>query len=415
MRIITDLHLHSYLSRACSKQLTLPNIAKMCERKGIGFVGTADAFHPLWQNEIETLLEEREKGAFYLRDGSSPTAFILQTEISCIYKRNGHVRRVHHVLLFSNMGALKRMTQTLLGRGCNLKSDGRPIVGIDSEDLFKMALEADPDTLLIPAHAWTPWFAIFGSQSGFDSIGECFGEMGEYIYAIETGLSSDPKMNWRLSALDNIFLVSNSDAHSLDKIGREANVFDMEKPSYPELRRILVEHDTEKFLETIEFFPEEGKYHADGHRACGFCCEPEESKKIKNICPRCGKLLTIGVLHRVSDLADRPPNSSRPSSAVPFRSVVPLAEIVASVLNVSPKAKKVGKEVETMLQEGRSEFQILLDMKQDELESITSIEIASSILAMRRGEVEITPGYDGEFGVIRPRTNIKEYKQKALF
>lgn len=415
MRIITDFHLHSYLSRACSKQLTLPNIAKMCERKGIGFVGTADAFHPLWQNDIELLLEEQEEGAFYLRDGSSHTAFILQTEISCIYKRNDRVRRVHHVLLFPNIGALKRMTQALLGRGCNLKSDGRPIVGIDSEDLLKMALEADPDILFIPAHAWTPWFAIFGSQSGFDSIGECFGEMGKHIFAIETGLSSDPKMNWRLSALDNIFLVSNSDAHSLDKIGREANVFDMEKPSYQELHRILAEHDTEKFIETIEFFPEEGKYHADGHRACGFCCEPEESKKMKNICPRCGKLLTIGVLHRVSDLADRPPNPTRPSGAVPFRSVIPLAEIVASVFNVSPKAKKVEKEVEAMLQGGRSEFQILLDMKQDELESIADIEIASSILAMRRMEVEITHGYDGEFGIIRPRTNIKKYKQKTLF
>ena len=222
-------------------------------------------------------------GALYLRDGSSPTAFVISTEISCIYKRHGKTRRVHHVLLFPTISALDRLIEALTNRGCNLKSDGRPIVGIDSEELLKMALEADPEMLLIPAHAWTPWFAIFGSQSGFDSIEECFGDLSGHICAIETGLSSDPSMNWRLSALDKVFLVSNSDAHSLNNLGREANVFEMDKPSCAELRRILVEHDTKKFIETIEFFPEEGKYHADGHRDCKFWCDPKKRKRKRNL------------------------------------------------------------------------------------------------------------------------------------
>lgn len=414
MRVITDFHLHSKWSRACSKQLTLPNIAKACETKGIGFVGTSDAFHPAWREDIGALLNETSPGTFRLNDGSSQTAFLLSTEISCIYKRADKVRRVHHIILFPSLDALDRLTAALTARGCNLKSDGRPIVGIDSEELLKMTLDASPECLLIPAHAWTPWFAVFGSQSGFDSLEECFGSMAKHVHAIETGLSSDPAMNWRLSQLDRIFLVSNSDAHSLENLGREANVFEMDAPSYPELRRILAEHDEKKFTETIEFFPEEGKYHADGHRACNFYCEPEETKKRKGICPRCGKLLTVGVLHRVSDLADRPPHPARPPRAVPFRSIVPLAEIVGSIFRVSSKSKRVAREVERLANGGHSEFGIILDLPDAELSRLASPEIVAAILAVRRGEVDLTPGYDGEYGVITPRASIRGARQESL-
>ncbi len=258
MRVITDFHLHSKWSRACSKELTIKNIAKMCERKGIQFVGTSDFTHPAWREEIGKELEDAGGGSFRLKAVDSPTRFLLSSEISCIYKRHGKVRRVHHLVLFPTLAAVDRLIAALNQRGCNLKSDGRPIIGLDSEELLKFVLAADPHGLLIPAHAWTPWFAIFGSMSGFDSLEECFGEMTKHVTAIETGLSSDPKMNWRLSQLDKVFLVSNSDAHSLGNLGREANVFEMKSPSYDELRDILVTHDQKRFLETIEFFRRRG-------------------------------------------------------------------------------------------------------------------------------------------------------------
>jgi len=400
MRVITDFHLHSRFSRACSKDLTIRNIAKACERKGIQFVGTADFTHPGWRKEIEENLEEKNEGAFALKDGSSPTCFLLSTELSCIYKRGGKTRRVHHVITMPSLAAVDRLIEALTKRGCNLKSDGRPITGIDSEELLKMVMEADEKALLIPAHAWTPWFAVFGSQSGFDSLEECFGDSSKYIYAIETGLSSDPKMNWRWSKLDHLFLVSNSDAHSLDKLGREANVFEMKEPSYDEFRRILVEHDTKKFIETLEFFPEEGKYHVDGHRACKFWCEPKETKKLKGICPKCGKPLTVGVLSRVNDLADRTQSVERPASAVPFRSIVPLAEVVAEAMGVGPSSKKVKAEMERLVKDGRTEFGVLLDEPIEALQSYTQPDIAEAIKRMRGGQVTIRPGYDGEFGVV---------------
>ncbi len=403
MRLITDFHLHSKWSRACSKELTLPNIATYCERKGIAFVGTSDAFHPAWRADIGSLLKDAGEGTFELADGSSKTRFLLSTEISCIYKRDGKVRRVHHLILFPSVAALDRLTTALNERGCNLKSDGRPIVGVDSEELLKMTLDADPACLLIPAHAWTPWFAVFGSKSGFDSLEECFGDMAKHIVAIETGLSSDPGMNWRISGLDRIFLVSNSDAHSLNNLGREASVFEMEHPSYHELRRILVEHDLSKFLETIEFFPEEGKYHADGHASCGFWCDPEESKRLKGICPKCGKPLTIGVLSRIADLADRAPHPPRPKGAVPYRSIVPLAELAADALGVGKSSKRVQRAVDALLTDGRNEFQVLLDLPRSELERDAIPEFVEAILNMREGKVEIRPGYDGVFGVIHAR------------
>jgi DNA helicase II / ATP-dependent DNA helicase PcrA len=417
MRVITDFHLHSKWSRACSKELTIRNIANRCERKGIQFIGTSDFTHPAWREEIGRELQEAGEGTYALKDGTSSVRFLLATEISSIYKRGGKVRRVHHLILMSSLEAADRFIQALEGRKANLKSDGRPIVGIDSEELLKMVLAADEKGLLVPAHAWTPWFAIFGSQSGFDSLEECFGEMTKYVPAIETGLSSDPNMNARLRQLDHVFLVSNSDAHSLDKLGREANVFDMEKPSYDELHRIFIEQDASKFLETIEFFPEEGKYHADGHRLCKFWCLPKETKRLKGICPTCGKPLTIGVLNRIDHLADREEEEAAHVRSVPFRSIVPLDVLVGEVMEVGPSAKKVRQEMDRILAEGRTEFAVLLDISASELKRVASPEIVEAILRMRKGELFIRPGYDGEYGVISLQDPgiKKEQRQATLF
>jgi len=414
MRFITDFHLHSKWSRACSKDLTLPGIAKGCERKGIQLVGTADAFHPAWREDLSTQLDEVGDGIFALNGNVSPTRFLLSTEISSIYSRGGKVRRVHHLILFPSLAALDRLTKTLTDRRCNLKSDGRPIVGIDSEELLKMVLDADPRCLLIPAHAWTPWFSVFGSKSGFDSLEECFGDLASQVYAIETGLSSDPAMNWRLSQLDRVFLVSNSDAHSCENLGREANVFEMDVPSYGELFRIFKEHDTSKFIETIEFFPEEGKYHMDGHRECKFFCAPEETKRLKGICPTCLKPLVVGVSNRVAELADRTPNPPKPEGATSFRSIVPLRELVADAMGKGKTSKTVQAAVDAILGDGRAEFTVLLDLPASELARVASPEVVEAILNMRQGNVEIRPGYDGEYGIVKAR-GITQKRQESLF
>jgi len=403
MKVITDIHLHSKYSRACSKELTIPNIAKACERKGIQLVGTSDVTHPAWRAHLGEMLESLGEGAYGLKDHSSTTRFLLTTELSCIYKRGGKTRRVHHVIVFPSLDTVDGLIKELEKRGCNLKADGRPILGLDSEVLLKILLDISPDILLIPAHAWTPWFSVFGSQSGFDSLEECFGDLATHIYAIETGLSSDPPMNRRLSALDDVLLVSNSDAHSLDKLGREANVFEMTNPGFTEFRSILVNKDVKRFIETIEFFPEEGKYHTDGHRDCHFSSDPKETKRRKGICPVCGKPLTIGVLHRVDDLADRAEEVQSGKAFVPYRYIIPLAELVGMTLGVGSASKKVKLEVESMLSSGFSEFSLLLDVKEEDLNRLTRPEIASAIVAMRDGRVDRTPGFDGEYGIIKPR------------
>lgn len=401
MRCITDFHLHSKYSRACSKELTLPNIARACERKGIHLVGTSDITHPAWRAHISDELELAGNGVYQLTGDRSRTRFILSTEISCIYKRGGNVRRVHHIFLFPDLVSVDRFIAALEKRGCNLKADGRPILGIDSEELLKIALECSPEILCIPAHAWTPWFSVFGSQSGFDSLTECFGDMAPHIFAIETGLSSDPPMNRKVSSLDNMLLVSNSDAHSLDKLGREANVFRMNELSYSELRRILAEKDRSAFIETIEFFPEEGKYHADGHRQCAFWCEPGETKKRKGICPVCGKPLTVGVLHRVSALADREESAAFVPASVPHRYIIPLAELLGQMLGVGPSSKKVRTAYDALVSDGRTEFGVLLDMSAEDIRALAGHAISDAISAMREGRVIRTPGYDGAYGRIR--------------
>ena len=296
------------------------------------------------------------------------------------------------------MAAVEKINTQLSLIG-NLKSDGRPILGLDAKDAVRIVLEADPSSLVVPAHIWTPWFAVFGSKSGFDSLKECFDEYTKYIYAVETGLSSDPAMNWRLSALDNITLLSNSDAHSLPKIGREVNVFDTEL-SYPALREAIVKKDPKKFLYTVEFFPEEGKYHYDGHRACNVAMSPEESKKQNNQCHVCKKSLTIGVLNRVAELADRK-KGEKPKNAIPYKSLIPLQEIIADAQHQGVGTKRGKAEYEKLILQIGTEFDILLDVTEKELIKVTSREIAQGILRVREGKVKIEPGYDGEYGKIK--------------
>src|SRR3989344_3205077 len=329
MRLIVDWHIHSKYSRSCSPALTLPNIAAMCERKGIDVVATGDWTHPAWFAHIkECLVEsEGESGLYRIRPSTlqeiqsrpekdrraigsghktSRTRFMLVTEVSQIYKKGEKSRRIHNLIFSPSIETCEKVNAKLTADGFNLKSDGRPILGIDSERLYELLKEFDERIIVVPAHAWTPWYSVFGSKSGFDSLEECFGKMTPYIYAIETGLSSDPLMNWQVSSLDKVALISNSDAHSLDKLGREANVFDMDTPSYEEFVRILRERDAKKFLYTIEFFPEEGKYHLDGCANCQFSCLPAESKKNDERCAKCKRKLTLGVVYRVEKLADRP-------------------------------------------------------------------------------------------------------------
>jgi len=406
---IIDLHIHSKYSRACSGQLELPKIATACVQKGVDICATGDYTHPGWFAHIKEALEEVEKSGLYkLKNATGKEAnirFILSTEVSCIYKHKDKTRRLHHVILAPNISAVEKLIQELEKRHINIHSDGRPIMGLKSKELLQILLDIDLRFFLIPAHAWTPWFAIFGSKSGYDSIEECFEELAPHIRAIETGLSSDPTMNHRLSALDNITLVSNSDAHSLDKIGREANVFGFEKEtdiSYDEIIKIIKTGDRKRFLYTIEFYPEEGKYHADGHLSCEVCLLPNETKKLHKICPRCKKELTIGVLSRIDDLADRTEKEIKPEKFIPHKYIVPLREVIASIFEVGPSSKKVAREYDNLIKNLGSEFFILLKADINKIEQVANDKnIALAITNMRAGKVQVSPGYDGKFGLVK--------------
>ncbi len=405
MRIIADLHVHSRFSRACSKDLTLDNNALWCEKKGVNVLGTGDFTHPLWFKEIEEKLVEAEPGLYKLKSGDrSAMRFMMTSEVSQIYKRGGKVRRVHNLIFAPNIDAVKKINAWLDKNKFNRKSDGRPIIGIDSEDLYRELKNLDDKIVLAPAHAWTPWFAVFGSKSGFDTLEDCYGEMTKDIFAIETGLSSDPVMNRALSVLDHLSLISNSDAHSPQNFGREANVFEIDesKLSFDELMRVLRERDLVHFLYTIEFYPEEGKYHTDGHAPCGLRFSPEETKRLGGLCQKCGKPITVGVTSRVADLADRALGSAVMTGHVPFKSIVPLPEVLAQCLSVSSvSSKKVITLYEDMIAKLGNEFSILLDIPITEIRSQFSDTIAEAILRVRSGKLSITPGYDGIFGVVK--------------
>ncbi|MDO8499891.1 MAG: endonuclease Q family protein [bacterium] len=402
---IVDLHIHSKYARACSPQLELPNIAKACEEKGIDIVSTGDFTHPLWFRHIEENLEEVENSGLYkLKNSTSKTKFILGTEISCIYKHKEKTRRVHLLILAPSIALAKEFNARLTAKGANLSSDGRPIMGLHAKAVLQIMNEIDPGFFMIPAHAWTPWFAIFGSKSGYDLIEDCFEELSPQIRAIETGLSSDPTMNHRLSKLDGITMVSNSDAHSLDNLGREANVLTFEKEkdiTYKNIIDIIKTGDKQRFLYTIEFYPEEGMYHFDGHLDCGVCLTPAESKKLKNICPVCKRPLTVGVLHRVDDLADRTEKQIPVVKFIPHKYIVPLREIIAGVEDVGKKSKRVAKIYRELINKLGSEFSILLDKSLDEITAASGDKnIALAIGNMREGKVKVTPGYDGKYGVV---------------
>ena len=398
MRFIADFHLHSKYSRATSKDMDLENLEKWAKLKGIKVLTIGDFTHPEWFKNLKEKLEPAEPGLFKLKNSGSTIRFILTTEISCIYSKKFKVRKIH-ILIFAPSFEVVEKINAHLGWIGNLKADGRPILGLDAKELAKIVLNASKDCLIVPAHLWTPFFSIFGSRSGFDSIEECFEDYSKYIYAGETGLSSSPDMNWRLSALDKITLISNSDAHSPAKLGREANVFDTEL-NYQSIIETIKSKNPQKFLYTIEFFPEEGKYHYDGHRMCGISLSPAESKKYNNICPNCGRPLTIGVLNRVDSLADRP-EGFKPENAIPFKSLVPLEEIIADVVGQGVGTIEVEKEYKNLIEKFGNEFSVLIDVPRQELEAVTLPEIAEGIIRVREKKVFIEPGYDGVYGKIR--------------
>jgi len=413
MKFIADFHVHSKYSRATSKDMDLENLDKWAKIKGIKVLGTGDFTHPEWFKNLKEKLEPAETGLFKLQN--SETRFILTSEISCIYSKKNRVRKIH-IIIFSPSFEVCEKINTHLGWIGNLKSDGRPILGLDARELAKIVLNISQDCLIIPAHIWTPWFSIFGSKSGFNSIEECFEDYSKYIYAGETGLSSDPAMNWQWSVLDKITLISNSDSHSPQKIGREANVFDAEF-SYPAITEAIKAKNPQKFLYTIEFFPEEGKYHYDGHRLCGLRLSPQESRKYNNICPNCGKPLTIGVLNRVEELADRK-KGFKPKNAIPFKSLIPLEEIIAEALGQAVGTKQVLREYQSLIKKFGSEFEVLLSVSPENLKAATLPEIAEAIIRVREGKVEVDPGYDGVFGKIRIFSKGEQKilsKQKTLF
>ncbi len=428
MRFFADLHIHSHYSRATSKQLTPDYLHKWAQMKGLTVIGTGDLTHPKWLEEIRSRLQPADNGLYKLkaefarqmqREVPGPCRadvyFMLSGEISNIYKKDGRVRKIHNVVFLSTLEAVSRF-QKALDRIGNIHSDGRPILGLDARDLLEILLESDPDAHLIPAHIWTPWFSLLGSKSGFDTVEACFGDLSSHIFAVETGLSSDPPMNWRLSMLDKYVLVSNSDAHSPEKLAREANIFDTE-PGYFSIFDALQKRDNESFSGTIEFYPQEGKYHMDGHRKCQKMMRPPETIKNNGLCPVCGKPATLGVSYRVEELADRP-QGFRPKYAKAFKSLVPLPEVLSEVKSVGPKSKAVQKIYHAMLGELGPELYILMDMSTRDIQSFAGSAVAEAIRRMRAGQVEPQPGYDGEFGIVRifkPGEKKTILQQNSLF
>lgn len=407
MQFIADFHIHSKYSRATSKDMDISSIAKWAKIKGISMLGTGDFTHPVWLSELKGKLAESEYGV-YKHDGLS---FVLTTEVSNIYFKAGRTRKVHNIIFAPSFKTAEEINKYLSEYG-SLSSDGRPIISLECDRMVKALSAIDPDILFVPGHAWTPHFSIFGSNSGFDSAEECFEAETPKIYSIETGLSSDPAMNWRWSKLDRFCLISNSDSHSPSKIGREANVF-KEAINYKELVRILKTKDKTKFLYTIEFFPEEGKYHWDGHRDCKARLSPKEAMRINNKCPSCGKPVTIGVMHRLEKLADRPEGFVLESSPS-FKSAVPLAEVIGDVLGVSADSMTVKKEYTQLIKACGNEFNILLYMDEKELKEKCPAGIAKAILNVRKKEVDILPGYDGEYGKVKVLKEGEEKSEKQL-
>jgi len=413
MKFLADLHIHSKYSRATSRDMVLDTLAPWAKIKGISLLATGDFTHPEWLFLMKEKLEPMGNGFLKLKPATTafdappfkglpvlarPVAFILSSELSFIYSKGGKVRKIHVMVLAPDFETVERINRRLQAVG-NLVSDGRPILGLDVRLFCRMVAETAPRAVVIPSHIWTPWFSLFGANSGFDSIEECFEEMTPSIFALETGLSSDPPMNWRLSALDRFALVSNSDAHSPSKIGREANAFDTEF-SFRGLMNALRTNDPARFLYTVEFFPEEGKYHYDGHRKCGVVSAPRESLRTSDLCPKCGKKLTIGVLHRVEELADRGPGEA-PPGRVPYKNLIPLNEVIAEAIGKTPETQSVTDLYFRFIREFGDEHTILTEVPVAELARVAPEKVAEAVDRMRQGQVSIVPGHDGEYGQIR--------------
>ncbi len=443
MKFIADFHLHSKYSRATSRDMDLENLDKWAKIKGINVLGSGDFTHFDWFKNLKEKLEPAEPGLFKLklapcrsedfdaRLENNQTRFILTTEVSCVYSKKGRVRKVH-IIIFAPSFEIVEKINAYLGWIGNLKADGRPILGLDAKELAKIVLNISEDCLIIPGHLMTPWFSLFGSRSGFNSLEECFEEYSKYIYAGETGLSASPDMLWRIPDGRKLTLISNSDSHSPNRLGREANVFEGSEINYQSIINaikrvrslpVLQRSDLCRFYKdlslvyTIEFFPEEGKYYYDGHRFCGISLTPQESKKYNNICPNCQKPLTIGVLNRIEKLADKP-NGFKPENAIPFKSLIPLEEIIADALEVTVGAKQVEKEYKNLIEKFGNEFKVLIDTPLQDLTAVTLPEIAEGIIRVREGRVFIEPGYDGVYGKVRIFSKGEQKtvpRQKTLF
>ncbi len=418
-----DLHVHSRFSRACSKDSEIPHLAWWAARKGVTVVGTGDFTHPAWAAQLTESLVPAEPGLFRLRPElasrlsrtlppSCPAdiRFLLSTEISTIYKRDGATRKVHHLLYAPTLEAAGAITAALAKVG-NLASDGRPILGLDSRDLLEITLNAGPGCFLIPAHIWTPWFAVLGSKSGFDAVPDCYRDLAEHVFAVETGLSSDPPMNWICSALDHYRLVSNSDAHSPPMIGREATTFSTTLDYFAMLRALRT---GQGLAGTLNFFPEGGRYHLDGHRKCGVRLFPAESVRHAGICPKCGKPQTVGVLHRVAELADRP-EGYRPPGAAASANLVSLPEIIGEIRGTGRQSKRVAMEVDRLTAALGPELHILCDSDTADIRRAAGGLVAEAIARLRNGEVIKEAGYDGEYGVIRLFRPEELAETEALF
>jgi len=411
MDYCADLHIHSPYSRATSPESSLAGLAAWARIKGIQVVATGDFTHPAWFKRLKQELQPAEPGLFRLKDESAiisplpgipvpaaPLRFMLSAEISCIYKRHGQVRKVHNLLYVPDFESAERVSARLASIG-NIVSDGRPILGLDSRNLLEILLEVAPGGFLVPAHIWTPWFSLFGSKSGFDTLEECFDDLSGHVFALETGLSSDPDMNRLISQLDRFALISNSDCHSPSKLGREANLFSTGLDFYS-LRDAIRGNRRDTFRGTVEFFPEEGKYHYDGHRACQVCLAPHETRKLPGLrCPACGNPLTIGVHHRVADLADREKPVYGPDAPHVF-SLIPLPEVLGELLGVGPASKQVMLQYGRVIDRFGPELNLLLNIPLDEIEQAAPL-LSEAVLRMRSGQVIRQPGYDGEYGVIR--------------
>ncbi len=416
MEIISDFHIHSRYAMACSPSITIRGLAQEAQEKGINLLSTGDFTHPSWLSEIKENLEEYKNGIYTLKGSKSGTMFVLGVEVCTIFSKEERTRKIHNCILAPSIAVAEQVNDALSRRG-PLDSDGRPIFNMQASELVEMLMEIDKSIVIFPAHIWTPYFGALGSISGFDSIKDAYEDQTKNIHALETGLSSDPLMNWRLSELDNITLLSNSDAHSLHKLGREANVLEMpeDKLSFKEISNAIVKKDPKKIKLTIEFYPEEGKYHFDGHRKCNISLSPQEAHKYNNMCPVCRKSLTIGVLHRVDDLADRP-EGYKPKNAIPYLHTVPLREVVAYMMKKSESSTAVDEALKKLVSSFGSEFNVLLNEDISKLEGVDK-GLGIAIERIRKEKVHLIAGYDGVFGVIDIMDRIKEEKrgtQKTL-